>query len=163
MKKAVTVILVLTLANILALSQQRQPLRPGPAALEDMVEGFYISQFPQQVEVGDEQYAKILPVLRQHLRERREISARRTRALNQLRMLVQRGASEDELRKLIADIDKADMDAEASRERFLGNVDPLLSVQQQAKVRIFQVAIEQRIRQMLDRIQNAAARRQAPQ
>lgn len=158
MKNGTVVILMLVLGNMPALSQQRQPLRPGRPALEDMVEGFYIGQFPQQVEVGDEQYAKILPVLRQHLKDRREISARRTRSLNQLRMMVQRGASDDDIRRTIADIDKADADAEASRERFLSNVDPLLTVQQQARVRIFQVAIEQRIRQMLDRIQNAPRR-----
>ena len=89
MKKLIPVLLLLILSTSAALSQQRQPLRPGQPALEDMVEGFYVSQFQQQVEVADEQYVKILPVLRQQLKERREISGRRTRALNQLRMLVQ--------------------------------------------------------------------------
>ena len=151
----------------LSQARQTQRLRPdggtaptqqrprANAALQDMVLGFYISQFQQVSEVNDEVFARILPSLREFVRDRFEISARRTRSLNQLRQSINRNASEDEIKRLIRELDQADADGFANQKRFLEKVDPLLNTQQQAKVRIFQATSDQRIRQMLDRIQNA--------
>jgi hypothetical protein len=122
--------------------------------------GFYISQFQQVAEVSDEVFAKILPFLREFVQDRFEISSRRTRSLNQLRQMINRGGSEDEIKRLIQELDKADADGQANQVKFLANADPLLNTQQQAKVRIFQAMSDQRIRQMLDRIQNAGPNRQ---
>jgi hypothetical protein len=140
---------------------QQRPRANG--ALQDVVTGFYISQFQQVAEVNDEVFAKILPFLRQFVQDRFEISTRRTRALNQLRQAVNRDASEEEVKRFIRELDQADADSLANQERFLTNVDPLLDTRQQAKVRIFQAMSDQRIRQMLDRIQNAAPNRQQQQ
>src|SRR5438309_11854752 len=87
--------------------------------------------------VSNEVFAKILPFLQQFVQDRFEISQRRTRALNQLRQAIQRGGSEDDLKRLIHDFDTADADFQANQEKFLGNVDPLLDTRQQAKLRIF--------------------------
>jgi hypothetical protein len=151
--------------------QQGQRLRPSDtppaqqrpranAALQDVVTGFYISQFQQVAEVNDEVFAKILPFLRQFVQDRFEISGRRTRAMNQLRQSVNQGGSDEDLKRLMRELDQADADGLANQARFLANVDPLLDTQQQAKVRLFQAVSDQRIRQMLDRIQNATPNRQ---
>src|SRR5262245_520507 len=151
--------------------QPRQRLRPNitpvnpqrpraNGALQDMVLGFYISQFQQVAEVNDEVFAKILPFLREFVTDRFEISARRTRSLNQIRQLTNRGGSDDEIKRMIKELDQADADGLANQQKFLTNTDPLLTAQQQAKVRIFQAMADQRIRQMLDRIQNAAPNQQ---
>src|SRR5262249_41026891 len=139
-----------------AVAQQR----PRAGALQDVVLGFYISQFQQVAEVNDEVFAKILPFLRQFVSDRFEISARRTRALNQIRQLVNRGGSDDEIKRMTKELDQADADGLANQQRFLTNADPLLTARQQAKVRIFQAMADQRIRQMLDRIQNATPNQQ---
>ena len=157
------------------IQQQRQRLRqpdgttPAPprgqrpnAPIQDMVLGFYISQFQQVSEVSDEVFAKILPFLREFVQSRFEISGRRTRSLNQLRQAINRGSAEEELKRLIGELDRADSDNQANQERFLARVDPLLNTQQQAKVRIFQAMSDQRIRQMLDRIQNPGQNQQQP-
>jgi hypothetical protein len=152
-------------------AQPRQRLRPNitpvnpqrpraNAALQDMVLGFYISQFQQVAEVNDEVFAKILPFLRQFVTDRFEISARRTRSLNQIRQLTNRGGADDEIKQMIKELDQADADGLANQQKFLNNTDPLLTVRQQAKVRIFQAMADQRIRQMLDRIQNATPNQQ---
>ena len=120
--------------------------------------GFYVSQFQQVTEVSDEVFAKVLPSLRQFVQERFQITNRRRRALNQLQTLVQRADSDEEIRRLIQDIDNADSDLQANQKKFLSNIDPFLNPRQQAKVRIFQVTSDQRIRQMLDRIQNPGNR-----
>ena len=129
-------------------------------ALQDVVLGFYISQFQQVAEVNDEVFAKILPFLREFVTDRFEISARRTRSLNQIRQMVNRGGSDDQLRQMIRELDQADADSLTNQQKFLTSVDPLLDARQQAKVRIFQSMADQRIRQMLDRIQNATPNQQ---
>jgi len=166
MKKLVIAFLLVIVVSAAGFSQQRQ-LRPNAArpnaarTIEDAVLGFYISEFPEKVEVSDEVLAKILPMLRTFVRDRFEVSTRRTRALNQLQMMVQRGDSEDDIKRLIREIDKADVDIQAGQEKFLAGIDPLLTAQQQAKVRIFQAMTDQRIRQMIDRVRNAGGNRQA--
>jgi hypothetical protein len=134
--------------------------RPRAGALQDVVLGFYISQFQQVAEVNDEVFAKILPFLREFVSDRFEISGRRTRALNQIRQLVNRGGSDDEIKRMVKELDQADADGLANQQKFLMNADPLLTSRQQAKVRIFQAMADQRIRQMLDRIQNATPNQQ---
>ena len=163
MKKRLIAFLLVILLSPAAFSQQNpQRLRgqnavPRPA-IEDVVLGFYISQFQQVADVSDEVFAKVLPFLRQFIQDRFEITNRRRRALNQLQTLVQRNDSDEEIKRAIREIDKADADMQANQGKFLSNVDPFLSPRQQAKVRMFQVMSDQRIRQMLDRIQNLGNR-----
>ena len=136
------------------------PRQRADAPIQNAVLGFYISQFQQVAEVNDEVFAKILPFLREFIQDRFEISSRKTRSLIQLRQMVNRGGSDDEVKRTIQELDKTDADSQANQEKFLADVDPLLNTRQQAKVRIFQAMADQRIRQMLDRIQNAGPNRQ---
>ena len=155
-KRLIAVVLAI-LAGTFAFSQQKTP--PQRAAiprrlLQDAVLGFYISEFQKQAEVVPEVFGKILPFLQQFVQDRFEISQRRTRALNQLRQGIQRGASDEDLKRLVHDFDSADADFQANQEKFLSNVDPLLEPKQQAKLRIFQVMADNRMRQMLTTVQN---------
>lgn len=167
MKRFVVVLSLVLLSSGIVFSQQNaRPAnrRPNAApAIQDAVVGFYIEQFPQQVEVTDEQFVKVLPILRQALRERREISARKTRTLNQLRMMVQSGdGSDDEIKRLLRELDKADADLQSSQEKFLNTIDPLLTPRQQARLRIFEFMIDQRIRRMIDRARNPGQNLEPP-
>jgi hypothetical protein len=161
MKKRMTTLPLLILAGTLAFSQQNAPQQQKQQrnviprrVLQDAVLGFYVGQFQKQAEVSPEVFAKILPFLQQFVQDRFEISQRRTRALNQLRQAVQRGSSDEDLKRAIQDFDAADADFQANQEKFLSNVDPLLDAKQQAKLRIFQVMADNRMRQMLTSVQN---------
>jgi hypothetical protein len=163
MKKPMTGLLLLILTGALAFPQQNAPPQQKqqprnvipPRILQDAVLGFYVGQFQKQTEVSTEVFAKILPFLQQFVQDRFQISQRRTRALNQLRQAVQRGSSDEDLKRLIQDFDAADADFQANQEKFLSNVDPLLDTKQQAKLRIFQVMADNRMRQMVTSVQNA--------
>ncbi len=176
MRKLAAVFLLVILSSTIALSKQDGARRLEPRgkaanraaaqagrtpAIEDAVLGYYISQFPQVAEVGDDVFVKVLPHLRQFVRERFEISQRRNRALNAIRNMVQSADSEEDLKRLIREFDKADADIQANQEKFLANVDPLLSTHQQAKARLFLMMADNRIRQILNQIQNNAANRAA--
>jgi hypothetical protein len=149
--------IVLILLGTLAFSQQKPaPQRGIPQrVLQDAVLGFYVTEFQKQAEVSSEVFGKILPFLQQFVQDRFQISQRRTRALNQLRQAIQRGDSEEDLKRLVHDFDSADADFQSNQEKFLSNVDPLLDARQQAKLRIFQVMADNRMRQILTNVQNA--------
>jgi hypothetical protein len=157
---------LLIVAGTLAFSQQNTPEQPNAGkqqqrtviprqVLQDAVLGFYVSQFQKQTDVSPEIFAKIFPFLQQFVQDRFDISQRRTRALNQLRQTVQRGGSDEDLKRAVHDFDTADADFQANEEKFLSNVDPLLDPKQQAKLRIFQVMADNRMRQMVTTVQNA--------
>src|SRR5207244_10617399 len=167
MKKLFAILLSLALTGSLAFPRPREQRADAPKraanpiprrVLQDAVLGFYVGQFQQQTEVSSEVFAKILPFLQQFVQDRFEISQRRTRALNQLRQAVQRGGSEDDLKRLIREFDAADADSQSNQEKFLGNVDPLLDARQQAKLRIFQVMADNRMRQILTSVDRKSTR-----
>jgi hypothetical protein len=141
-------------------NQLRRADRPVRPALQDEVERFYSNQLRNQVELDEEQFSQIAPIVRLTLRERRDIELRRIRATNQTRQAILRNASDDELRELIAEMDRADAERQASQQRFLRSIEPILSVRQLARLRVFEVAIEQRIRAMIDQARLSGAQQE---
>ena len=163
MMKVAIIMLLAALPNLHAspLQQRQQRLgneRPRAAlrrsVAEDAVYAFYVRQFQQDTDVTPEVFSKILPFIDQFLKDRFEISQRRTRALSQLRQAIQRNGSEDELKRLIRELDAADSEFQANQEKFLTNVDPLLNLRQRAKVRVLQNMADSRLRQYLNAFQN---------
>ena len=151
--------------------QQRQQIlrdgiRPKAAARRSLVEeavfNFYVRQFQQDPEMKPEVFVKILPFVDRFLQDRFEISRRRTRALNQLRLAINNNGAEDELRRLVRELDAADAEFQVNQEKFFGNVDPLLNPRQQAKIRVLQNRADNQIRQALTAVQNQAGQQQAP-
>ncbi len=170
MKRIVIVALMLTAAWSIHAAplqqnqqrQQKQALRPAVrrSVAEDAVYAFYAKQFQQSVEVTPEVLPKILSFVEQFVHDRFEVTQRRTRALNQLRQAVRNNGSEDDLKRWVRELDAADAEFQANQERFLNNVDPLLTARQQAVVRMIQVMADNRIRQALESVQNPAGQRQ---
>jgi hypothetical protein len=163
MKRLVIILMLASLPSAYAFPRQQnrqQKAQPNnrPAAaprrlMPDLVLAFYINRFQQQVEVSDEVFGRIVPLIRQFVQERFEISQRRTRALNQLRQANARGASDEDIKRAIREFDGADADFQVNQEKFLGNVDPLLTAPQQARLRLFQILADTRMRQLVDEIQ----------
>ena len=67
-----------------------RPQRPGQgrnlrardaAPIQEIVEGFYVSRVQQELDLDDAQFARVLPLLRDSLRERNALGQRRARAL----------------------------------------------------------------------------------
>jgi hypothetical protein len=122
--------------------------------LQNDIYAFYVKQFQQAGEVSPDVIPKILPFLDQYLDERFQIAERRTRALNQLRQAINRNGTDDEFKRFSRELDEADAEFLANHEKFLRNVDPLLTPRQQARVRMLQNQADNRLRQMLEALQN---------
>jgi hypothetical protein len=140
-------------SNALSKPPQPQPQAQTPS-LEESVVDFYVGEFQRVVNVNPELFVKTSPIIKDFIRARFDISARRQETLKQLRMLVNRGGSEEDIKRAIRDLDKADADIHANQEHFLTSIDPLLNTRQQGRVRIFQQVADQAMRQMLNRVQN---------
>jgi hypothetical protein len=163
-KNTAIALLLLMLSSAAGFAQQQKLRDPGKkqlprvnprrAAIEEIVLAFYINQFPQVAEVSDEVFVKVLPFLREFIQDRFETSNRRRRALNQLRMITERGGTDEEIRRWIGELDSADGEIQVNQQRFLSNVDPLLNTRQQAKLRMYLDVSDQRIRRMITDLQN---------
>lgn len=155
---------LLILVSWASVTAQSNASRPRANALdrpplEDMIEGLYVSRFQEELGLNEEQFSKMLPAIRQNLRERREFAARRARALARLRQLLQQGASEEELRSHLREVDRAEADAASRAQSLYSKLDPMLSATQQAKLRVFEFAIDQRLRRMIDQARSPATPR----
>ncbi len=129
-----------------------RPLRPrAQAPVADMVEGLFIGQFQEQVQVSDEQYVKILPLLRQGIDALRTNANRSLVAQNRLRQLINSSANEDALNAQIQEVDEADRQTRAAQQLFLSKIDPFLTTVQKARFRMFQSTFDQRLRELVVR------------
>ena len=140
---------VLSSASVLPQQRQQSP------SLEDSVISFYVGEFQRVVNVNPDVFAKALPIIREFIQTRFDLSGRRQDTLQQLRMLVNNGKSSDQdIKQAIRDLDKADADIQANQDHFLSTIDPILNTRQQGRVRVFQQVADQRMRQMINSIRN---------
>jgi hypothetical protein len=124
---------------------------PAPAAVNDqLLQALYVSEFQRQVGVNDEQIVgRLRTILTQWLQQRRNAAQRRNEATASLRQLLAANPSDEEIARKIVEVDTADNQMRNSERRLQSVVDPLLTPAQQAKFRLFQIDIEQRIRELL--------------
>src|SRR5579862_7793716 len=146
-RTALAAITLVILSSVSGLSQQL----PQTPKLEDSVVTFYVSEFHRVVNVNPNVFAKVLPIIREFIQTRFDLSAHRQETVQQLRMLVNRpNSSDDDIKRAIRDLAQADADIQANQDHFLSSVDPLLTIRQQGRVRIFLQSADQRMRQMLN-------------
>ena len=151
MKRSAMAVALIILSSVTILTQQRQQ----SASLEDSVISFYVGEFQRVVNVAPDVFAKALPIIREFIQTRFDLSARRQDTMQQLRMLVNNAKSSDQdIKQAIRDLDKADSDIQANQDHFLSTIDPILNTRQQGRVRVFQQVADQRMRQMINSIRN---------
>jgi hypothetical protein len=154
MKQSAMAIALVLLSSASLLPQQRQQ----PPKIEDSVIAFYVGEFQRVVNVNPDVFAKALPIIREFIQTRFEISMRRLDTMQQLQMLVnRRDSSDQDIKQAIHDLDKADADNQANQDHFLSSIDPILTTRQQGRVRVFQQVADQRMRQMLNSIRSGRA------
>ena len=148
----------------------RRGVAPGVVGaglpIQDMIEGLYVSGMQEQLDLDDEQFVRILPLLRQSLQERNQLGQRRNRALNALRQALGEGTSEEELARLSEIVDESEVALRTIQENLLRGVDPELSTRQRARFRITQPNLENRIRTLIEQSRNPTApqpNRRSPQ
>jgi Spy/CpxP family protein refolding chaperone len=161
MRRAVPAVLLLGLA-VAAAAQPPAGARRGGAARDEafrMVDAYIVSNLQESLSLTDEQFVKVLPLVKRLLAERRELVDARRKALRDLRQVLESGGStEAKVADRLREIKALETDEREKGKRNLEALDAALSTVQQAKFRVMEIEIEQKIRELL----NQARQRRRP-
>jgi len=148
-------VLALGAANARALAQEEPAAgaeRPGRAEAFKMVDAYVMSNLQESLGLSDEQFAKAIPLVTKLQTERREYYFERTRKMREMRRLLrQGGATEAQVLELLGQVKALDADGPARARRDLEALDAVLSPLQQAKFRVLELEVEQRMRELVRR------------
>lgn len=145
--------------------EQEPPAPPGPARPRDdifkMIDAYIVSNLQESLSLSDEQFVKLLPLVKRLQTERRGLTQRRIRALGELRRLFDSGSATDvRVTDLLKELKAVEAEEPATLRRNMAAIDAALTPVQQAKYRVLEVEVERRIRELLNQIrQNVPARR----
>jgi hypothetical protein len=156
----------LVLAGPLAWAQAVAPGRPGEARRDEafrLVDAYVVSNLQESLGLSEEQFVKVLPLVRKLQIERRDYLLARTRLLREMRRLMRAGAiSEAQVLDQLKELKALEADGPTRVRRNADALDAALSAVQQAKFRLLELEVEQRMRELMNRARatGPGARRQ---
>jgi Spy/CpxP family protein refolding chaperone len=125
-----------------------------------MVDAYVVSNLQESLGLTDEQFAKAIPLVKRLQTERRAYHLERARKLREMRRLLrQGGASERQVLDLLREVKTLDADGPAATRRNLEALDAVLTPLQQAKFRVLELEVEQRMRELVNRVRPRAGAR----
>jgi hypothetical protein len=86
---------------------------------------------------------------------RRQAQQQRNRVLNELRMMVNQGGSDDQIKASLKQLQDVDERGDAEARKALDAVDQTLELRQQARFRIFEEQMERRKLELVTRARQA--------
>jgi Spy/CpxP family protein refolding chaperone len=117
------------------------------------VDAYIISNLQESVGLTDEQFVKVLPLVKRFQQERREVMERRRQGLRELRQMLQSGtATEAQVVERLRQVKALEAEEGDRVRRNLEAIDGVLTPIQQAKFRIMQIEVEQKIREILEEV-----------
>lgn len=124
-----------------------------------LVDAYFISNIQESLGLTNEQFARILPLVKKVQSDRRDFARRRMQALRQLRKTLSSGvATEASVTELLKDLKAASADERAGTLANLEALDAELTPLQQAKYRVFEAEVDLRLRHLLARSQDRERR-----
>ena len=144
------------------------PQAPGPsdsAAMgkeRRMLEAVRISRMTEALNLSDDQIASFFPRMHKMEDEMRQLGRQRRTLIKELERLLQAKAKEAELRPLVEQIDKLDAQRYQRMESEHAELDKLLSVEQRARLRVFNHSFDDEIRTMVRGIREKRMRQIKP-
>ena len=132
------------------------PLRPREEAFR-MVDAYFVSNLQESLGLTDEQFVRLLPMVRRLQNDRRQLAQRRQRALQEMRKLLQSGAAtQGRLEDLLRELKAVESEQPAVVRRDLEAIDGVLTPVQQAKYRILELEVERKIREVMTQMRGQA-------
>ena len=116
-----------------------------------LVDAYILSNLQESLGLSDEQFVKLLPLVKRLQADRRDALQRRRRALNEMRRLFKSGgATEPQVVEKLKEL-KA-LEAEERDRSRMDAIDGLLTPVQQAKFRVFESEVFQKLREMMGQL-----------
>jgi hypothetical protein len=123
-----------------------------------MVVAYLLSNLQERLELTDEAYARLLPLVNARQRHRREMHERRGAAMRELHELVRRDADEAAIAAAVAKVDRVEVEEAKRLADDLAAIDAELSTIQRAKYRLMEAEVERRVRELVRRITRTRGR-----
>ena len=154
---------LLVLAGLLAVpaaaaqAPGQGPRRGGAGPPRDeafrMIDAYIVSNLQESLGLSDEQFVKLLPLVKHLQSDRRDLMQRRQQALRDLRQLRQAGgATEAKVAERLKELKGLETEEPDRLRKNRDAIDAALTPLQQAKFRIMELDIEQRIRELMRQI-----------
>jgi hypothetical protein len=150
----------LVLAALPAAAQPQE--RPARAREElfKMVDAYIVSNLQESVGLSDEQFTRVLPLLKKLQADRRDFVFKRQSMLRELRSQIESGrATEPRVADVLKDLRTLEADEPAALRRNRDALDAVLTPIQQAKLRILEAQVEQRLREIMGRARAGAGQK----
>ena len=153
MKRGSYVAVMLLLLGAGGVGAQEPGARPGSGRpreeLFKMVDAYIVSNLQESLGLSDAQFVKVLPLVKKLQSDRRGYFERRHQALQEMRRLLESGrATETRIAELLSDVKGIESEEPAALRRDVEALDAVLTPMQQAKLRVLQVQIEQKLREL---------------
>lgn len=117
-----------------------------------MVDAYVLANIQESLDLSDAQFEKVIPLVNKLQRARREYYDERGRASRRLRRLLSSGtATEAEVVAALDTLKNLESGGRTASQAHLEALDAVLSPLQQAKYRIFESDVEQRLRKLMRR------------
>ena len=157
MSRTIRLLAGLVLVAAGAAAQQEAPAgRPGREEAFRMVDAYLVSNMQESLGLSDDQFAKAIPLVKKLQRERREYLMERGRVMREMRRLLRQGGSpEAPVLELLQEAKKLEAEGPERTRRNLEALDALLTPIQQAKYRVLEGEVEQRVRELTNRARAA--------
>ena len=138
------------------------PDRPRDEAFK-MIDAYIVSNLQESLDLTDDQFVKVLPLVKRLQTDRRAVLQRRQQALMDLRHLLASGdATEARVKELLAQVKAAEADEPGILRKDRDAIDAVLSPVQQAKFRVLEVEVEHKIRELMTQIRTQRRNQQKP-
>jgi hypothetical protein len=125
----------------------------GRAEPARMVEAYFLANLQESLQLTDEQFLRVLPPVKRLLTARRELAQRRLKALQTVRRQFRSGTATDaSVAEALKELKAVEAEEGQLARRDREAVDAALTPVQQAKYRVFELEVEQRLRGLMDRM-----------
>jgi hypothetical protein len=125
---------------------------PGLEAAK-MIDAYIVSNLQESLGLSDEQFVKLLPLVRHLQSERRDFVQRRNKTVRELRRLLNSGtATEPQVLDTLRELKALESDGPWKIQKSLEGIDAALTPLQQAKFRVLEIEVEQKIRELMNQI-----------
>lgn len=152
MKRLCAVLFVFSLAGQAFAQNPDAAERPPREELFKMVDAYIVSNLQESLGLSDEQFVKLLPLVKKAQGDRRQFTQARGLALAEMgRQLGSGVATEPRIAELLRAFKQHEVDDAAAQRKNLEAIDAQLGVVQQAKLRLLMARVEQNIRELMNR------------
>ena len=117
-----------------------------------MVDAYVIANIQESLGLDDEAYVKVIPLVNKLQKTRREYFHSRSHAVREMRRLLQSGsATEAQVLEALSALKQLEIDGPRQMQEQSVALDEVLTPLQQAKYRVFELEVEQRMRELMRR------------